>query len=86
LKRRESYKGAQATSDDNVVKDLSGIVEFGSPSVDLSQFEGSLQMTHTDGHPKHPLSIENFLPRGSILKNTAKAYGVAIYTGKVSFP
>ena len=52
-------------------------INFNKSNPDIFNFEGELELVDI----KIKLSIENFMQRGSILKNTEFIYGVVIYTG-----
>ncbi|KAH8418901.1 hypothetical protein KR222_003800 [Zaprionus bogoriensis] len=57
-----------------------GVIECESPSTDLYNFNGKIELTGGEGRVL-PLSAENVLLRGSRVKNTECVIGCAIYTG-----
>ncbi|KAJ3039311.1 hypothetical protein HDV00_012303 [Rhizophlyctis rosea] len=60
-----------------------GTIHAETPTDNLYRFEAYLQSgSATDSTTRHPLTISNFLPRGSILRNSSYIIGVVIYTGE----
>lgn len=67
-------------SDHSVIQRIEGTVEVVLPSPDIDMFEGSLKLR---GFPRGvKLKVNQFLPRGAILTNTAWVLGVVVYVGK----
>jgi len=59
-----------------------GRVECAHPNKDLHDFDGRLVLPRAGGGlVMHPLSLNQFLPRGAVLRNTDWIYGVVIYAG-----
>lgn len=65
---------------DNVydISQAYGSLTAKAPDLALHKFEGSLSLENKD---PAPLDSSNLLLRGSILRNTAYIYGMAVYTG-----
>ncbi|KAJ3045970.1 hypothetical protein HK097_001086 [Rhizophlyctis rosea] len=59
-----------------------GTITAETPTDNLYRFEAYIQPGSAPENTRHPLTIGNFLPRGSILRNTGHIYGVIIYTGE----
>lgn len=77
LSDKDLYAGFQ---DDMGLRPLTGSVRCEVPNNRIYQFNG--MMTLEDQH--FPLSNEQFLPRGTSLRNTGWALGLAVYTGHES--
>jgi phospholipid-transporting ATPase len=56
-----------------------GKIKCNKPNSDLAKFNGKVEL---NSQYSFPLSIKQFLFKGTILKNTKWAIGVVIYTGK----
>ncbi|KAI3661424.1 hypothetical protein MP638_003897 [Amoeboaphelidium occidentale] len=54
------------------------------PNSNMYNFDGSIEVFNTVGKNGkiHPLSINNILLRGSVLKNTKYIYGVVVFSGE----
>lgn len=63
---------------------LSGTVVTEMPDPNLYQFDGYLQlpMRQTQIRSSFPLTINNILLRGTLLRNTAYVYGLVAFTGE----
>lgn len=59
-------------------------VTIEDPNIDLYNFEGNLELHghQNDSFIKFPLSTDNVIYRGSILRNTHNAVGMVIFTGE----
>jgi magnesium-transporting ATPase (P-type) len=69
-----------ASSEDEVMLNFdSAIIECDIQNEFLYKFNGTMKISENDH--MIPLDVENMLMRGSSLRNTEWAYGVAIYTG-----
>ncbi|KAJ5485290.1 phospholipid-transporting ATPase DNF3 [Penicillium diatomitis] len=66
-----------ATVDDMVCNSLHFVVE--DPNIDLYKFDGHVTV---NGQEKLPLTNNEIVYRGSILRNTDSALGMVIYTGE----
>ncbi|KAI9009039.1 hypothetical protein DFJ74DRAFT_711330 [Hyaloraphidium curvatum] len=58
-----------------------GKVQAGVPNKDLHEFDARLVINRGTRESVHSLSINQFLPRGAVLRNTEFVYAVAVYTG-----
>jgi phospholipid-translocating P-type ATPase (flippase) len=69
------------TSEAQSVEKLAALrleVDADEPCAKLYEFDGSIII---DGEDEMPLTIDNFLHRGVMLRNTEFAYGMVLYTG-----
>ncbi|KAF9960353.1 hypothetical protein BGZ65_012446 [Modicella reniformis] len=79
LKQRQALK---ATND--IIRTPEDIISFSGcahteqPNQDLYNFEGYMEI----GREKNPLSINQILLRGTILRNTPCIYGVVVFSGE----
>ncbi|KAJ3192958.1 hypothetical protein HK101_005687 [Irineochytrium annulatum] len=88
LDGESNLKQKQAVSvTQSLIKDLHSFGDFSckiqaeSSNGQLNHFEGYIDLEkHSKG--KHALTINQMLPRGTVLCNTDYVYGVAIYTGE----
>ncbi|KAI9159401.1 drs2 neo1 protein [Blastocladiella emersonii ATCC 22665] len=80
LKQRQAVPQIQAllNSLDDVAS-FKAIIEAEDPNEDLYNFDGSVALPD---HTKVPLTIGNLLLRGTTLRNTPEAIGMAIFTGE----
>ncbi|EFC44129.1 predicted protein [Naegleria gruberi] len=79
LKARYCPKGLSVFSTPEKLADMKGIVDCQPPSEQLYKFKGSIKI---DGlGPEIPLSHQNLLLKGSILRSTQHIYGIVIYSG-----
>lgn len=59
-----------------------GKIQATAPNKDLHEFDARLHLTKPDGTEKtYALSINQFLPRGAVLRNTEYVFAVVVYTG-----
>ncbi|KAI9222015.1 hypothetical protein BC828DRAFT_379522 [Blastocladiella britannica] len=56
-------------------------IETEPPNPNLHLFRGTATISSTNGPESHALSMDNLLLRGCVLRNTAWAVGIAVYTG-----
>jgi phospholipid-translocating ATPase len=68
---------ACATTDD-IVRNTSIHFAVEDPNIDLYKFDGNV----TVGEEKVPLTNNEVVYRGSVLRNTREAVGIAVYTGE----
>jgi phospholipid-transporting ATPase len=73
LKIRERVNGINTSED----QELRGHMEWEAPNRSIYTFSGSF----TAAESVFPLSEQNLLPRGSILRNTPWVHGLVVYTG-----
>ncbi|KAF9208183.1 hypothetical protein BGZ59_010767 [Podila verticillata] len=52
------------------------------PNQDLYNFEGYMELGRGKNLPRHPLSINQILLRGTILRNTPYIYGLVVFSGE----
>eukprot|EP00002_Diphylleia_rotans_P019307 TRINITY_DN3737_c0_g3_i1.p1 TRINITY_DN3737_c0_g3~~TRINITY_DN3737_c0_g3_i1.p1 ORF type:complete len:1106 (-),score=188.77 TRINITY_DN3737_c0_g3_i1:648-3965(-) len=79
LKSRQAHQDIEALSDGNNVECFRKItIDYEAPNSHLYKFQGNFSI---DSNPKQPLTNDHVLLRGSQLRNTEWAIGVAIYTG-----
>ena len=59
------------------------VINCSKPNPDLFHFDGIAQITTKDGQELKQLSIDNFIPRGAILRNAGPAgiLALCLYTG-----
>lgn len=78
LKRRSALpqtKGFATTQ-------FAGKVQCGAPNKDLHDFDARIVIPRDSGRDTvHSLSINQFLPRGALLRNTDWIYGAVVYAG-----
>jgi len=77
-------QAAKETNQMTSVQDLLGLkgyIECDAPNENLYKFDGSLTLEQ-DQTVQVSLDINQVLPRGSVLRNTAWIVGVALYTGQ----
>lgn len=83
LKQRQALK---VTSDmiqtPEDVATFTGCAHTEQPNQDLYNFEGFLQIGHGKNLPRYPLSINQILLRGTILRNTPYIYGLIVFSGE----
>ena len=60
---------------------ISGKITCNKPIADLKEFNGKIELSRTHSYP---LSLKQFLYKGTKLKNTKWALGVTVYSGKES--
>jgi magnesium-transporting ATPase (P-type) len=81
LKHKQANKSMMkmANSDDDVLMNFnSSQIDCRGPNELLYQFDGNITL---QSGMQEPLNADNFLLRGSQLRNTDFIYGVATYTG-----
>ncbi|KAF9930489.1 hypothetical protein FBU30_000383 [Linnemannia zychae] len=61
---------------------FSGCAHTEQPNQDLYNFEGYLQIGQGRNLPRYPLSINQILLRGTILRNTPFIYGLVVFSGE----
>lgn len=81
LKIRQARPETAAFNSPHRLARLHGCLLCQPPNNSIHVFEGSLQLAEAHAAGKMPLDHQQFLPRGSVLKNTAWVYGLAVYTG-----
>ncbi|KAK3847769.1 MAG: hypothetical protein J3R72DRAFT_135790 [Linnemannia gamsii] len=59
-----------------------GCAHTEQPNQDLYNFEGYLQVGQGRNLPRYPLSINQILLRGTILRNTPYIYGLIVFSGE----
>ncbi|KAF9984281.1 hypothetical protein BGZ75_004135 [Mortierella antarctica] len=83
LKQRQALR---ATND--IVRSPEDIASFRGcahtelPNQDLYNFEGFMEIGRGKDLPRHPLSINQILLRGTILRNTPYIYGLVVFSGE----
>ena len=61
------------------IKNIKGMIKYEQPNIDMKRFDARLKL---ESYPRASgISIENFMLRGSSLKNTKAIYGLVVYTG-----
>lgn len=61
------------------IKNIKGMIKYDQPNMDMKLFNARLKL---ESYPRASgISIENFILRGSSLKNTKGIYGLVVYTG-----
>lgn len=61
------------------IKNIKGMLKFEEPNTDLNSFSARLRLI---SYPRASnVTIENFIMRGSSIKNTKTIYGLVVYTG-----
>ena len=79
LKIRQSLESTSNLTGINELSHFSATVECEPPNRHLYEFNGLLKET---GKPYQPLTHDQILLRGAILRNTNWVFGLVIYTGK----
>ncbi|KAG0209652.1 hypothetical protein BGX28_010168 [Mortierella sp. GBA30] len=59
-----------------------GCAHTEQPNQDLYNFEGYMELGRGKNLPRHPLSINQILLRGTILRNTPYIYGLVVFSGE----
>ncbi|ANB11495.1 aminophospholipid-translocating P4-type ATPase DNF3 [Sugiyamaella lignohabitans] len=81
LKTREPLPRLQEIcGDDKKLATLNAFVKTEDPNLDLYNFEAAINIEARD----YPLSSSHIVYRGSILRNTSSALGLAVFTGEES--
>ncbi|EKX73567.1 guanylyl cyclase, putative [Theileria equi strain WA] len=79
LKVKTSVKGAKVEASIRSFANLRGHIVCNKPSSDMDVFSGTLYLK---GHPRPSnITIDNFVMKGSIIRNTTYLYGVVVFTG-----
>lgn len=61
------------------IKNIKGMIKYEEPNAELNYFAGRLKL---ESFPRaSDISIENFIMRGSSVKNVKCVYGIVVYTG-----
>lgn len=61
------------------IKNIKGMIKYDQPNMDMRKFNARLKL---ESFPRASgVTIENFILRGSSLKNTKGIYGLVVYTG-----
>lgn len=61
------------------MKNIKGMIKYEQPNMDMKKFDARLKL---ESYPRaSDINIENFMLRGSSLKNTKGIYGLVVYTG-----
>ncbi|KHN94912.1 ATPase, P-type, phospholipid-translocating, flippase [Metarhizium album ARSEF 1941] len=60
------------------IKSTTATIDSEDPNIDLYSYDGRV----TAGHETQPLSLNNVIYRGSILRNTAEAIGIVVNSGE----
>ena len=79
MKRKSTLSPSQPSNSDETISKLYGKIECEHPNENLLSFEG--RCTLPGSETPCPVSMLNFVPRGSVLRNTDHVYGVVIYAG-----
>lgn len=79
LKSRIAPRSLRACSKIQGIKSCDALFVLEDPNPDLYDFNGSL--THTDGK-KLPLTLNEVVYRGSVIRNTTSAVGIVINSGE----
>ncbi|KAF9090808.1 hypothetical protein BGX23_005680 [Mortierella sp. AD031] len=83
LKQRQALKVTndmiQAPED---IATFTGCAHTEQPNQDLYNFEGYIQLGQGKNLPRYPLSINQILLRGTILRNTPYIYGLIVFSGE----
>tara|TARA_R110002050_G_scaffold187577_3_gene321952 strand:+ start:195 stop:2600 length:2406 start_codon:yes stop_codon:yes gene_type:complete len=79
LKLRTAHPTTAECKSVEQLLDLKIVVDADEPCARLYDFDGSI--VTGDGSEELPLSIESFLHRGTMLRNTEYVYGLVLYTG-----
>ncbi|KAF9116516.1 hypothetical protein BGX27_001810 [Mortierella sp. AM989] len=83
LKQRQSLR---ATNDiinsPEDIASLKGCAHTEHPNQDLYNFEGYIEIGNGKNLPRYPLSINQILLRGTILRNTPYIYGLVVFSGE----
>lgn len=83
LKQRQALKVTNdmiQTPED--IATFTGCAHTEQPNQDLYNFEGYLQVGQGRNQPRYPLSINQILLRGTILRNTPYIYGLIVFSGE----
>ncbi|UKK01592.2 guanylyl cyclase [Theileria orientalis] len=79
LKTKYSVKDSKMESSLRSYHNLKGNIVCDKPCADMNKFSGLLKIK---GYPRPSvINIDNFIMRGSILRNTSHIYAVVVYTG-----
>lgn len=61
------------------VKNIKGVLRFEDPNGDIQSFHGRLKL---ESYPRaDDVKLDNFIMRGSSIKNIKHVYGIVVYTG-----
>ncbi|KAF8978123.1 hypothetical protein BGZ46_006809 [Entomortierella lignicola] len=85
LKQRQSLRVTNdIISSPEDIANLKGCAHTEHPNQDLYNFEGYMEIGNGDGKdtPRYPLSINQILLRGTILRNTPYIYGLVVFSGE----
>ena len=90
MKKRTVLKGFEGLGEEKSVMKLFGAIRCDKPNEHLYKFQGRIEFEPSldvseKNQSSYPLTSDNLLLRGSILKNTKYVYGIATYVGKVLF-
>ncbi|KAF9918043.1 hypothetical protein BX616_010514, partial [Lobosporangium transversale] len=83
LKQRQALRATNdiiRTQED--IATFTGCAHTEQPNQDLYNFEGYLELGHGKNIPRYPLSINQILLRGTILRNTPFVYGLVVFSGE----
>ncbi|KAF9356541.1 hypothetical protein BGX26_005143 [Mortierella sp. AD094] len=83
LKQRQSLRVTNDiinTPED--IASLKGCAHTEHPNQDLYNFEGYMEIGNGKNLPRYPLSINQILLRGTILRNTPYIYGLVVFSGE----
>ncbi|KAI8603190.1 hypothetical protein EDD21DRAFT_334931 [Dissophora ornata] len=83
LKQRQALKITNDTirSPEDIASFI-GCAHTEHPNQDLYNFEGFMEIGHGRNLPRYPLSINQILLRGTILRNTPYVYGLVVFSGE----
>jgi magnesium-transporting ATPase (P-type) len=74
------YRGIQKNNWSHYRQILSGKLTYENPSKDIGQFQAYLKLVKD---PKvEQLTIDNLIPRGSVIKTSLWVYGMVVYAGE----
>ena len=83
LKLRHGLKQTRQVISAMDAEDILAELEISKPCSDLNAFQGAMKLQVKEGREELvPLTCDNLLLRGSILRNTSFAIGIVVYTGK----
>ncbi|KAI1316517.1 hypothetical protein EDD11_009856 [Mortierella claussenii] len=83
LKQRQALRVTNDTiSSPEDIACFAGCAHTEQPNQDLYNFEGYMEIGRGQNLPRYPLSINQILLRGTILRNTPYVYGLVVFSGE----